>query len=167
MADSPTNTAAEPVQSFQGIVEDMHVSLDSISHTLLGLEAWINLIVSDPHGYTTIPRSFMGPSYTTSHNLGPSLSLWISGDVEEAYVPLMICAEWPPGSQPRHAVIYLRPSIRSDYIEQSINKCFKVMEHGREITKAVFFFGTRDALWHWRTSYISRASTIGCRGYPS
>lgn len=74
MAEYPTSTAAEPVQQFQGIVENMHVSLDGISNTLLSLEACINLIVSDPHAYTTTTRKLMGLWYTTSHDLGPYLT---------------------------------------------------------------------------------------------
>ena len=60
------------------MVENMHVSLDGISNTLLSLEACINLIISDPHAYTTIPCRFMGLWYTTSHDLGPYLTPWIS-----------------------------------------------------------------------------------------
>lgn len=131
----------------------LDVCVDDVSNTVQHLKAYINeIVVNDKH--TSIPRPLVA-RHTCSKDIGTQS--YPGGDDSDVAVPVVLRVEYPPGAQPRHAVICVKPSIPAYNFDVMIERVFGTVQDSGIIVKRV-------PLWLGSCPFVPGAPTTKTSG---
>lgn len=93
-------------------------------------------VAANPVGVAAIPSTFIGPASPTSVYLGEETI--VNGPVSETAVPIMFRCVWGSGTQSRHVLVRIKPSVSEHALALRLCQIFGIPTSGGVFMEPVF-----------------------------